>query len=85
MQDSISGPFIFNKGEMCSGQYDMPPPHYGWMWDQLHEQVKTKQQLKQITKSEKSEKSKTLIRKTELIESYRIVQIKPFEKTQKIK
>ena len=39
---------------MCSGKYDAPPPPPdGGMWDQLHVQTKTRQQLKLNAKSEK--------------------------------
>ena len=50
---------------MNSGQYDVSPSPDGGIWNQLHEQVRTRQQSKQITKTEKSEKPKILIGITE--------------------
>ena len=55
MQHSTNDPLDLNKGQMHSGQYDGPPPPVGGTWDQLNEQEKAKEHLKQISKTERYE------------------------------
>ena len=52
MQKSTIDPLNLNKRQIHSGKYDAPPPPDGGMWDQLQEQLKAKQQLQLIAKSE---------------------------------
>ena len=65
MQDGISDTLDLNKRQMCSGQYDTPPPPHGETWDQLQQQAKARQQLKQITNTVKSEHPKAVASNTE--------------------
>ena len=65
MQDSNSKPLDLSKRETCNGQYDVPPALDSGTWNQLLEQAKAKQQLKEITKTEKSEKPQALLSNTE--------------------
>ena len=43
MQDNTSKPFDIDKRKMHTEQYDVIPPD-GGMWNQLHEQVRTRSQ-----------------------------------------
>ena len=58
---------IMNTLHICK-QVPMPPD--GDLWNQLHEQVRTKHQTKQMTKWEKSEKHKTFTFITESTDSW---------------
>ena len=53
MQDNTSNPLDLDKRWMCSGQYDVSSPPDGKTWNQLHEQVRTRQQSKHMTKKVK--------------------------------
>ena len=54
MQNNTIVPLDLSKKQMYSRQFDAPPSPNGGMCNQLHEQEKTKQQLRPIAKSEKS-------------------------------
>ena len=81
MQDSTGDLLDLNKRQIYSGQYDLPDFPYGGMWHQLHEQEKSKQQLKLIAKYGKS---KPRVGKDDSIGPQDGTTV-PISKTQKIK